>query len=130
GVEARGLEGGADGVQRLLELDVALAVEGRAARGRLHEAHEGAQRRGLACAVGAEEARHDARLDPEAQVVDGGRAAKTLGEGMDLDDGSGHGSTLARRAAACPPPSGGGTAVEAAEMRMSTMAGVSGSYPG
>src|SRR5690606_24826757 len=96
------------GVQRLLELDVALAVEGRAARGGLHEAHEGAQRRGLACAVRAEEARNDARLDPEAQVVDGGRAAETFGEGLDLADGSGHASTLARGIGSRPPPSGGG----------------------
>ena len=51
----------------------------------LLEAEEHAQRRGLAGAVGAEEAGDRAGLDGEAEVGDGPDLAEGLGESADLD---------------------------------------------
>jgi hypothetical protein len=49
------------------------------------EAHDGAHRRGLAGAVGAEEADDLAALDGEADVVERDDRAVALDEGVDLE---------------------------------------------
>ena len=85
GVEVGGLEGRADGRLRGREVDVALAVDGRGAAGRVDETEQHPQRGGLAGAVGAEEAGDPAGLDVEAQVVDRDEGAEALGQPPDLD---------------------------------------------
>ena len=55
--------------QRRLELAVRLALDQRRTRRRLIQTQDHPHRRRLACTVRAQEARHDARLDRERQVV-------------------------------------------------------------
>src|SRR3546814_10974333 len=62
---------------------------GRATVGR-HESQQHPERRGLACTVGAQEARHHARPDGEGEVIHGTHGAERLGQILDLDRGPRH----------------------------------------
>ena len=64
-----------------------LAVEPDRALGRLLEAGEHAQQRGLAAAGGAEQRVELALVDVERLVVDGDESAEPLGDGAELDEG-------------------------------------------
>ena len=89
GVEG-GLQDGADGPERLGQRRVRGAVErGRARVGRLQAEHH-PQGRGLAGAVGPEEAGDRARLHGEAQVADRPHLAEGLAESADVDPHGSH----------------------------------------
>ena len=68
-VQTLGVQQGADGAQRGVEVLVLLAGHGHGAGRRLVQAHDHAHGGGLACAVGAQEAGNGARLDGERDVV-------------------------------------------------------------
>ena len=84
-VEVRGLQRGPHGAERVGEVDVALAVDRRGAARGVDQPEQHAQRRGLAGAVGPEEAGDPAGLDVEAQVVDGDEGPEALAQPPDLD---------------------------------------------
>ena len=85
GVEVRRLEGGPHGPERVGEVDVALPVDRRGAARRVDEPEQHPQGGRLARAVGPEEAGDPARLDVEAQVVDGDEGPELLAQPPDLD---------------------------------------------
>ena len=62
------------------------AVDGDAAGVRPLEAADDPQQRRLAAAAGAEQGDEGPRLDPQRDVVEGGRSAEALGDPVD-DDG-------------------------------------------
>ena len=68
-VQTLGVQQGADGAQRGVEVLVLLAGHGHGAGRRLVQAHDHAHGGGLAGAVGAQEAGHGAGLDGEGDVV-------------------------------------------------------------
>src|SRR5699024_8212848 len=80
GVEVRRLQGRTDGLQRLGEVLVRPAVDRRRAGVLLDQSEQHPQTRRLAGAVRAEESGDPARLDGEAQIVDGREAAEPLGQ--------------------------------------------------
>src|SRR4051794_17822550 len=84
-VEAALLEDRAHRPRRLLQRGVGRAADRGAAGRRAHEAEERAQRRGLAGAVGAQEARHLAGRDAEREVLDGRRRPVALGQPVHLE---------------------------------------------
>ena len=97
-VEARRLERGTHRVQGMGEIGVALAADGRGARGGPHEPQHDAQARGLAGAVRAEEAGHGARLHARREPVDRRHRPEALGHVGELEHVSvGHGGTSRRR---------------------------------
>ena len=75
-------DAGAQGGRRLGHV---LAEDGRAAAADAQQAHEHADRRGLAGTVGAEEAEHLARLDVEGDVGDAEPPTVELGEPRECD---------------------------------------------
>ena len=81
----RRFENRADTPDRIHELAVSLAVDGRAACGRPHETEQDAQRRRLPGAVGPEETGDAAVCDAERETVDRGRLPIALAEVGDLD---------------------------------------------
>ena len=76
-----------------------VAADAGGAGGRDHEAGEHPHRGGLAGAVRPEEAEHLAARHVEGDVVDGGEAAESLGQPVDLDQ-----HRLAVGGHAAPPP--------------------------
>ena len=82
------LEHGADAVERAVELGIGDAEDRGAAGIGMDEPEHRAERRRLAGAVRAEEARDRARLDPEAEPGDRLRLPEALAEPVDLDHDS------------------------------------------
>ena len=74
----------------------------RGARGRREQAAQHADRRGLARAVGAEDAEDLAGADREADVVHGDDVAKALDQATDLDDAPRRLSPASRPGASWP----------------------------
>ena len=69
------------------------AVDEDPALGRLFEAGEHAQQRGLAAARSAEQREEFALVDVERYIVDGGKWTELLGDCVDADEGLGGGSS-------------------------------------
>ena len=88
GMDLARLEHGADAMERPVELGIGDAEDGRAAGIGMDEPEHRAERRRLAGAVRAEEARDRARLDPEAEPGDRLRLPEALAEAVDLDHDS------------------------------------------
>ena len=84
-VKARVLQHGAHMGTRVRELAVPTAGEGRGASVRVDQAEQHSQGRALARTVRAEEARHLAGIDGEAQVVDRLHGSEVLAQAVDLD---------------------------------------------
>ena len=79
------LEHGSDGAQRVAQLGVRDAADGRGARGRADLAEHHPQRRRLAGAVRPEERGHRPRLDTGGEVVDSGENAEALRRMRELE---------------------------------------------
>ena len=90
GMEARRLQGGADGERRPVEPVVGGAVDQRDASRRVHQPQQHPQRGGLTGPVGAEEAGDGARLHVETEVVDGSEPAEALRQALDREGRHGH----------------------------------------
>ena len=84
-VVGRRLQNGADDARRVVQLPVGRALDERLARRWMHQAEQDAEGRGLARAVGAEEASDPPRLDREGEVLDRGGRAEPLGQCADLE---------------------------------------------
>ena len=87
GVEAVAVQGGADLADRVGQLAVGQAADGRRPGRRRGEAEQDAQRGGLAGSVRPEESGHLAGLDVEGQVIDGQDRSVALGEILEADSG-------------------------------------------
>ena len=103
GVEGLGLQQRADFPQRPAQLVVTLAVDPGRPGVRPVQAEDHPHRGGLAGAVRAEEARHRAGPDVEAEVIHGGRGAVALDQAACLD----HEKSSLVVAERARPPSGG-----------------------
>ena len=101
GVPDVGVEQSADEAARIGQIAVAAGAEECATGCWFHEPEQRAERRGLAGAVGAEEADDRSALHAEADVADGVVVAVGLGELVDRDDGVGVSSGRGR-SCACP----------------------------
>ena len=84
-VEAGGLEHGSDVVDGVVQLHIPAPAERSRSLGDGDQAEQHPQRRGLAGAVGPEEAGDPARGHLEAETVDGPEGSELLGETLDFD---------------------------------------------
>ena len=93
GVHPLGVEQSADGTQWLLQVAVALALDGRRPRGGAVEPENHSHRGGLTRTVRSEKAGHDAGFDGEGEVVDRRHRSVLLGQSCHFD----HGTTVPDR---------------------------------
>src|SRR6476646_2164968 len=86
-MEARCFQDRSDPTGGHVEVDIASAVEGGAARSRRDQSNEHAERGGLARTVGPEKARDRAGAQLQGEIIDGGDTVEAFGEAPELDCG-------------------------------------------